>query len=76
MRSRLLRKRVLASPWMEIVGFESPPPEFVPPSGGVRAKPVMAPRTPASVLELLQRPSFKVPECQGRTGVTLLSNNG
>ncbi|GBN87771.1 hypothetical protein AVEN_261363-1 [Araneus ventricosus] len=41
----------------------------LPPKGGDGPWPVMATRTPASVLELLQRLSFNVPECQCSTEV-------
>ncbi|GBN20711.1 hypothetical protein AVEN_264484-1 [Araneus ventricosus] len=60
-RSHRISKRVLASPGA-----------LGPSTSNGRAVAVISIRTPASVLELLQRLSFNARECLRRTGVTLL----
>ncbi|GBL90832.1 hypothetical protein AVEN_215562-1 [Araneus ventricosus] len=68
MRNCRINKLVLASPGGKIiVGIVLPSPVVVHTS---YRWPGMSFRTPASVLELLQRLSFNLPGCLGRTGVT------
>ncbi|GBM75206.1 hypothetical protein AVEN_237324-1 [Araneus ventricosus] len=73
MRSRQINNLVLTSLMdIAIVGSRFSPPMIVRTSiGKGRAVAVMATRTPASVIELSQRLSFRNSGCQCRAGVTV-----